>query len=331
MTLTQLEYFCAVCRYHSITRAAESLYVSQPTISASIRDLEKEFHLRLFNHGRNRILLTKDGEAFYQKAEAILRQAQELYADFSCIEDNRPPLRIGIPPMISTVFFPRVANLFQEKYNVPVQLLEYGSLRARTLLDAEQLDVAMANLDFYNLEKYNSFVMMEDRSVYCVAKTHRYAKESVITTDMLKDEPIILFNADSVHTQTVTTRLRSSGITPRIRMYCSQLVTVLNCVRGGDCGAFLYSSIGVNPRDFVEIPLDPEITTRFGIIWKKGIFVPDQLTKFVEFMQHYDVTPYLPQQGVSNQHQQRSADDQHQAQQRLFGKSFAEDNRRETD
>ena len=46
MTLTQLEYFCTVCRYHSITRAAEALYVSQPTISTSIRDLEKEFHLR---------------------------------------------------------------------------------------------------------------------------------------------------------------------------------------------------------------------------------------------------------------------------------------------
>ena len=48
MTLTQLEYFCMVCRYHSITRAADALYVSQPTISTSIRDLEKEFHLKLF-------------------------------------------------------------------------------------------------------------------------------------------------------------------------------------------------------------------------------------------------------------------------------------------
>ncbi len=294
MTLTQLEYFCAVCRYHSITRAAEALYVSQPTISASLRDLEKEFHLRLFNHGRNRILLTKDGEAFYQKAEYILRRTQELYTDFSNIEKDRHPLRIGIPPIISTVFFPRVTNLFQEQYDIPVQLLEYGSLRARTQLDAEQLDIAMANLDFYNLDKYNSYVMMEDRSVYCVSRTHRYAKEPVITMDMLAEEPIILFNMDSVHTQTVTTRLRSAGITPHIRMYCSQLVTVLNCVRGGDCGAFLYSTIGVNPRDFVMIPVSPEITNKFGLIWKKGVYIPDQLTRFIEFMQHYDVTPYLP-------------------------------------
>ena len=161
-------------------------------------------------------------------------------------------------------------------------------------LDAEQIDVAMANMDFYNLDKYNSYVMMEDRYVYCVSKTHRYADEHEITTDMLKDESIILFNTDSVQTQTVTTRLRSAGITPRVRMYCSQLATVLNYARGGNCGAFLYSSIAVNPRDFVEIPVTPEITSKFGIIWKKGIFVPDQLTKFVAFIKDYDVTPYLP-------------------------------------
>lgn len=67
MTLTQLEYFCMVCRYHSITRAADALYVSQPTISTSIRDLEKEFHLKLFNlwkkqnfsHQRRRGLLSE--------------------------------------------------------------------------------------------------------------------------------------------------------------------------------------------------------------------------------------------------------------------------------
>lgn len=91
MTLTQLEYFCAVCRYHSITRAADALYVSQPTISTSIRDLEKEFHLKLFHHGKNRISLTKDGEAFYQKAEYILKQTQELYTDFPTVQKTVIP------------------------------------------------------------------------------------------------------------------------------------------------------------------------------------------------------------------------------------------------
>ena len=288
MTLTQLEYFCAVCRYHSITRAADALFVSQPTVSTSIRDLEKEFHLKLFNHGKNRISLTRDGEAFYQKANYILKQTQELYTDFSNLEDSRHPLRIGIPPMISTVFFPKLIDEFQKQNNIPVQLLEYGSIRAHTLIDNEQLDVAIVNMDFYNLDKYNSYEMMEDRYVYCVSGKHRYAGEKEITMEMFREEPIILFNTDSVQTQTVITRLRSAGIAPNIYMYCSQLVTVLNFVQGGNCGAFLYSSLAVNPRDYIKLPISPEITGRFGLIWKKGIFIPEQLTRFIKFVQNQD-------------------------------------------
>ena len=87
MTLTQLEYFCMVCRYHSITRAADALW--RFLVPADLHfdpDSEKEFHLKLFNHGKNRISLTIDGAAFYQKAEFILKQTQELYTDFSNIE-----------------------------------------------------------------------------------------------------------------------------------------------------------------------------------------------------------------------------------------------------
>ena len=294
MTLTQLEYFCTVCRYHSITKAAAALYVSQPTISTSIRDLENEFHLKLFNHGRNRISLTKEGEDFYQKAEIILKQTQELYTAFSDIERNRHPLKIGIPPILSTVFFPEIADRFQEKYNIPIQLLEYGSMRAQTLIDRETLDIAMVNMDFYNLEKYNSYIMMEDQYVYCVSMAHRYACEKEITMEMLKDESVILYNTDSVQTQTVISRLRNAGITPDVRMYSSQLTTILNFIRGGNCGAFLYSSLAINFDDFVMIPISPKITGKFGIIWKKGIFMPEHLLKFINFCQKYDVTPHWP-------------------------------------
>ena len=72
MKIIQLEYFCAVCRYHSITQAAQKLYVTQPAISNAIRELEKEFSVSLFSRTKNHIVLTKEGEAFYQKASVLL-------------------------------------------------------------------------------------------------------------------------------------------------------------------------------------------------------------------------------------------------------------------
>ena len=68
MTLNQLRYFCMASRCHSITKAAEELYVTQPTVSVAIRDLEIEFGVSLFSRKGNQLILTREGEEFYQKA-----------------------------------------------------------------------------------------------------------------------------------------------------------------------------------------------------------------------------------------------------------------------
>ena len=66
MTLNQLRYFCMASRCHSITKAAEELYVTQPTVSVAIRDLEIEFGVSLFSRKGNQLILTREGEEFYQ-------------------------------------------------------------------------------------------------------------------------------------------------------------------------------------------------------------------------------------------------------------------------
>ena len=69
MKIIQLEYFCAVSRYHSITQAAQKLFVTQPAISTAIKELEKEFSVNLFVRSKNHLTLTTEGEIFYQKAQ----------------------------------------------------------------------------------------------------------------------------------------------------------------------------------------------------------------------------------------------------------------------
>ena len=257
MKLNQLEYFCAVCRYHSITRAAEELYVTQPTISVAIRELENELKLRLFHHEKNRISLTKEGEAFYRRAEALLKETRAMVSEFSSLGEQETPIRIGIPPLISTVFFPSLTDGFQEKTGLPVQLFEYGSVKACNLVQEEKLDCALVNMDFYNIDQFNSHVLMEDSYVYCIGRNHRYAGEKEVTFEMIA--------------------------------YSSQLYTILNFLRGGICGALLYSVLAVNPRDFVQIPIRPEITSKFGVIWKKGVFVPERTNKFIEYIKKYPI------------------------------------------
>ena len=95
MTLNQLRYFCTASRCHSITKAAEELYVTQPTVSVAIRDLEIEFGISLFYRKGNSLILTQEGEELYNKATYILQYCTELQADYSSMARVKPPLRIG--------------------------------------------------------------------------------------------------------------------------------------------------------------------------------------------------------------------------------------------
>ena len=143
MTLNQLRYFCMASRCHSITKAAEELYVTQPTVSVAIRDLEIEFGVSLFSRKGNQLILTREGEEFYQKANYILQYCNELQADYSNLSRVRPPIRIGIPPMLSTVFFPELLLAFSEEHpEIAVSLEEYGSVRACNLVQDDTLDLA---------------------------------------------------------------------------------------------------------------------------------------------------------------------------------------------
>lgn len=284
MKLVQLEYFCAVCRCHSITKAAEELYVTQPTISVAIRELEKELKLRIFHHEKNRITLTKEGEAFYRRADALLRETRAMVTDFSSLGERKMPVRIGIPSLVSTVFFPYLSDRFHEDTGIAVQLFDYGSAKACRLVQEEKLDLALVNMNFHNLDQFDSCVLSEDSFVYCVGQNHRFAKMEKVDFDMLNDEKIILFNADSVQNETVLSRYYLMGITPDVLAYTSQLYTILNFLKRGDCGAFLYSALDVDQREFVRLPVFPEITSRFGIIWKKGTFISESTMKFIEYV-----------------------------------------------
>ncbi|HPZ00604.1 MAG TPA: LysR family transcriptional regulator, partial [Clostridiales bacterium] len=78
MTLQQLKYVVTVAETGTITEAAEKLYLSQPSLTNAIHELEKEMHIRIFNRTNKGIILTKEGEDFLGYARQVLEQASIL-------------------------------------------------------------------------------------------------------------------------------------------------------------------------------------------------------------------------------------------------------------
>ena len=131
MKLTQLEYFCVAARYHNITKAARELFVTQPSISNAIKALEEEFGVNLFFRNNNKLTLTPEGELFYKSAEELLAHADSVESEFHELRKKITPIRIGLPPMLGTIYLPELYLSLKENFpEVDFRLFEFGSDRS---------------------------------------------------------------------------------------------------------------------------------------------------------------------------------------------------------
>ncbi len=291
MKITQLEYFCAASRYHSITQAAKTLYVTQPAISNAIRELEKEFSVSLFTRYKNQLTLTEEGQIFYEKANALLKQIEQTSLEFYDLGMQVAPLQIGIPPLLSIVFFPDILLAFREKYpSVPIELFEYGSMRAATLIQEDVLDLALVNMHFPDSANLNSCRILTDHLVFCVAKDHPWAQRTEISITEISQEPLILYNTDSVQNQTLYSLMDKFNVKPNVLLHTSQFHLIRKFILAHLGAAILYSSVLKDYPELVGIPLNPTIEQDIGLIWKKGKYINSSVDKFINFIEKYTST-----------------------------------------
>ena len=98
MDIRTLRYFVEVVRQQSFTRAAEKLFVTQPTISKMLKNLEDELNCTLLIRDGRRLLLTDTGQVVFERGLAILAEFRQLEAELSDINHlNKGVLRLGIP------------------------------------------------------------------------------------------------------------------------------------------------------------------------------------------------------------------------------------------
>ncbi len=288
MTLNQLKYFCTACRTRSITKASEELFVTQPTISIAIKDLEAEFNIILFTRNGNHLELTSAGETFYEKAKDLLKHSTEMQNEFLELGNRVPVLKIGIPPMFSTIFFPEILDAFEQNHpDIQTELDEFGSVRACNLVQDEKLDLAIVNMEQFNIDKFESCILAKEQLMYVVSKKHHIAKKKCMTIEDFRDENLLMFNVDSVQNELLKNRFDQLKINPRIIMRSSQLYTTLKFIDNGSCGCFLFSDMLPRFKQYKGIPLEPVIDVNIGIVWKKGKFPSHSAQLFIDFAMKY--------------------------------------------
>jgi DNA-binding transcriptional LysR family regulator len=213
MLLGQVEAFLEVARLGNVSRAAEALYVTQPTLTARLKNLEAELGEQLFLRTGRGLRLTEAGRAFLPHAERAVRALREGEAAITALQRGEAgQLLVGAAPAVSTYVLPRLLRRFVAMVpgvRLAVRTGHSEEVLAMVLADEVQVGLVRA-LGHRELE---SIPVYEDHLVLVVPPGHRFAGGGIGLED-LGAEPLILFDRTSSYHELTNALFREAGLLP---------------------------------------------------------------------------------------------------------------------
>ena len=223
MEIRHLLYFTEVARQHSFSAAAEALYITQPTISKMVRNLEEELGVALFNRATKRVELTDAGKAIIKPAQDIVKAFQNLSAELDDVANLRTGnIRIGMPPMAGVGYFSKIAGDFSKKFpQISIQWLEFGSKWVEQGLLAGELDLGIVQLPLLD-SRFEVFEFVCEPVVAIVGPGHRFHEQTSVSLNSLSMDKFIMFRDDFTLHDQILDQCRALGFTPQIACQTSQ-------------------------------------------------------------------------------------------------------------
>ena len=200
-TLQQLRILKAVATEKNFTKAADVLYLSQPSLSKQMRTLEKNLDILLLNRETNKISLTENGKVFLQYSERILALCEESCRALIDLKNGeRGHLTVGASQTIGTYLMPRVLALFVQMYpqiNLKVQV-NSTRIIAKNIINRE-IDIAVVGREIPDELKRNLTIenLVEDEFSLIISQSHPFAKKKNITKEDLYHLNFITLNSNS--------------------------------------------------------------------------------------------------------------------------------------
>ncbi len=193
MTLTELKYIVAVARERHFGRAAETCFVSQPTLSVAIKKLEDELGVLIFERRSNEVTLTPAGERIVEQAQRVLDEAARLKELAKAGKDPlRGALRVGVIYTIGPYLLPLlIPQLLRDAPQMPLLLNENFTVKLLELLKNGEIDVAILALP---LPEAGVLIqpVYDEPFVIAVPKNHPWTRRKSVAADELKKETMLL-------------------------------------------------------------------------------------------------------------------------------------------
>ena len=215
MNLRTLRAFVEVVRQGGFSQAADTVALTQSTVSKAVKTLEDELGTPLLNRLGHKNELTAAGEIAYRRALVILAERNDLVAEINDLRGlKRGVLRIGLPPVGCGVLFAAMFAAYRSRYpDIDIELTEYGSKKLRECLEAGEVDLAALLLPVD--EGFDYQPVRNEPLIAVLPISHPLARRKRIDFTDLADSPFILFEAGFALNAKILSACERKGVARR--------------------------------------------------------------------------------------------------------------------
>lgn len=234
MNERKLRIFYEVSKELNMTKAAEKLYVSQPSISQAINDLENDLGVKLFDRIGKKLFLTYEGDTFLKYTRRILNiydEAIKVIKEMSTLK--RGKLKIGASTTIGIYILPDIIGSFSKIYdNIDISLIIENTENIVKLIEENKIDIAFVegptHSDEIDVKKF-----CDDELVFITSKNHPWVRAKKIFQGDIVKEKIILREEGSGTREVFMTALKEKSIDCNIFMELGHTEAIKKAVEAG--------------------------------------------------------------------------------------------------
>ena len=289
MTIRNLEIFTKVAELGSMSAAAKSLYITQPSVSLAIAEIEKEYDVKLFDRIGNRLSLTPTGQQLMGYTSSIIQQYKEMEL-FLKDESHNMGIRVGATATIGHyIIAPIIERLKKEMPGVKceVTVASTGVIEERLL--RSELDIGFVEGDITVNNLVVAPIIDDELCVVC-SKRHRFYKRQSIRLQELEGENFILREAGSGTRAKVESILRENHISYNPQWNCYSFEAIKEAVMH-NLGITIMSPQVVRHElqngELWSCTIDDVSLKRtFDLVYRQNKYFSAPLTRFVEICEN---------------------------------------------
>lgn len=293
MEIRVLRYFLTVVREESITKAAEVLHITQPTLSRQLTQLEEEMGVKLFTRGTRKISLTNEGILLRRRAEEIMELVDKTEKEMAAQEEQiEGCISIGCGELAAVGALPELLKSFIQRYpQVTFELLTANADQVKERMETGTIDIGLL-LEPIDIDKYEYIRLgTRERWVVLMRPDDALAKREWITAKELAGLPLIVARRSGLQNELANwfgDYSKDMNILFKSNFSTNGAIMVQNGL--GYSLVVEGSTLLWDKEKICSRPLYPEITSTCVLAWKRQQPFSRAAMKFIEHMKDSIVT-----------------------------------------